>query len=59
VESAPRTVTDLTAALFQVSLTGPQRHFAIAELLAYLAYHEARGTLQRARRPDGVFLWAP
>jgi glyoxylase-like metal-dependent hydrolase (beta-lactamase superfamily II) len=59
IESAPRTVTELTAEMFQISLTGPQRHFAMAEVLAYLAYHEARGVLERARRPDGVFVWTP
>jgi hypothetical protein len=29
-----------------------------AEILAYLAYHEARRVLRRTRRPDGVFLWS-
>jgi hypothetical protein len=29
----------------------------MAEILAYLAFHEVRGALKRARRPDGVFLW--
>jgi glyoxylase-like metal-dependent hydrolase (beta-lactamase superfamily II) len=59
VAQRPRTVTELTAELFRsVKLTGPQRHFAIAEILAYLAYHERRGVLERTRRPDGVFLWS-
>jgi glyoxylase-like metal-dependent hydrolase (beta-lactamase superfamily II) len=52
-----RTVVELTAELFRGSLTGSQRHFAMAEILAYLAYHEARGTAERVRGPDGVFVW--
>jgi len=54
-----RTVTEMTAQLFPSALTGAQRHFAMAELLAYLAYHEVRGELERVRRPDGVFVWRP
>src|SRR3954453_8062839 len=55
----PRTVVDLLGQLFgDVALTGSQRHFALAEIRAYLAYHEARGTAARVRRPDGVFLWS-
>jgi hypothetical protein len=49
----------LTGELFGAAqLTGSQRHFVTAEILAYLAYHEARGVLARTRRPDGVFLWS-
>jgi glyoxylase-like metal-dependent hydrolase (beta-lactamase superfamily II) len=59
VESRPRTVPELTADLFgSARMTGAQRHFVIAEILAYLAYFEARGVLRRTRRPDGVFLWS-
>jgi glyoxylase-like metal-dependent hydrolase (beta-lactamase superfamily II) len=59
VEKGPRTVPDLTAALFgSAPMTGAQRHFVTAETLAYLAYHEARHVLRRTRRPDGVFLWS-
>ena len=57
VEDRQRTVTDITDELFRTALTGAQRHFAMAEILAYLAYHEIRGALERVRRPDGVFLW--
>ena len=54
-----RTVPELTADLFgSAPLTGAQRHFVTAEILAYLAYHEARRVLRRTRRPDGVFLWS-
>jgi hypothetical protein len=38
-------------------MAGAQRHFAVAEILADLAYHEVRGVLERIRRPDGVFVW--
>jgi glyoxylase-like metal-dependent hydrolase (beta-lactamase superfamily II) len=59
VETRPRTVAELTAELFgSAQLTGAQRHFVIAEILAYLAYHETRHVLRRVRRPDGVFLWS-
>jgi glyoxylase-like metal-dependent hydrolase (beta-lactamase superfamily II) len=59
VESRPRTVPELLLELFgTTAMTGAQRHFAMAEILAYLAYHEVRGTAVRARRPDGVFLWS-
>jgi glyoxylase-like metal-dependent hydrolase (beta-lactamase superfamily II) len=59
VESRPRTVPELTVGLFgSVRMTGSQRHFVTAEILAYLAYHEARRVLRRTRRPDGVFLWS-
>src|SRR3954451_7189609 len=59
LEERPRTVVDLLGQLFgDVALTGSQRHFALAEILAYLAYHEARGTAARVRRADGVFVWS-
>jgi hypothetical protein len=59
VEARERTVTELTAELFPTVTTAAQRHFAMAEILAYLAHHEVRGVLARARRPDGVFVWRP
>ena len=59
VGDRPRTVAELTVDLFgSVQLSGSQRHFVTAEILAYLAYHETRQVLRRARRPDGVFLWS-
>jgi glyoxylase-like metal-dependent hydrolase (beta-lactamase superfamily II) len=58
VEARPRTVAELTAELFPATpLPGPQRHFVMAEILAYLAFHEVRGHVERTRRPDGVFVW--
>jgi glyoxylase-like metal-dependent hydrolase (beta-lactamase superfamily II) len=58
IESKDMTVTELAAVLFRLDLTSSQLHFAMAEVLAYLAYHEARGQAERVRRqPDGVFVW--
>lgn len=57
VEQRERTATDITGSLFRGAPSGAQRHFAMAETLAYLAFHEVRGVLERARRPDGVFVW--
>jgi glyoxylase-like metal-dependent hydrolase (beta-lactamase superfamily II) len=52
------TVTEITEVMFQPGLTSFQLHFAMAEVLAYLAYHKARARVERVRRPsDGVFLW--
>jgi glyoxylase-like metal-dependent hydrolase (beta-lactamase superfamily II) len=59
VETRDSTVTELTAELFPGPMTGAQRHFAIAEILAYLAFHEVRGALRRTRRADGVYVWQP
>ncbi len=57
VVSRERTVTGLTAELFPMPLTGAQRHFAMAEILADLAYFEVRDVLVRTRRADGVYVW--
>jgi glyoxylase-like metal-dependent hydrolase (beta-lactamase superfamily II) len=58
VEARPRTVPELTAELFSSAPPpGPGRHFVMAEILANLAFHEVRGDLARARRPDGIFVW--
>jgi glyoxylase-like metal-dependent hydrolase (beta-lactamase superfamily II) len=58
VETGDRTVTELTDRLHPGTLSGAQRHFVMAELLADLAYHEVRGVLERTRRADGVFVWS-
>jgi glyoxylase-like metal-dependent hydrolase (beta-lactamase superfamily II) len=52
-----RTATEITGEFFRGELSGAQRHFAMAEILADLAYFETRGSLTRTRRPDGVFVW--
>lgn len=57
VEERERTATELTEELHPTVATGPQRLFAMAEVLAYLAHHEVRGVLRRDRRPDGVYVW--
>jgi glyoxylase-like metal-dependent hydrolase (beta-lactamase superfamily II) len=57
VDTRERTVTELAVELFPTVSTGAQRHFVMAEILAYLAHHEVRGVLGRARRPDGVYVW--
>ncbi len=58
VETKARTVTELAEQLHPGPLSGGQRHFVMAELLACLAYHEVRETLERNRRADGVFVWS-
>ena len=58
VETGARTVTELTDAPAPRPMSGAQRHFVMAELLADLAYHEVRGVLERNRRADGVFVWS-
>jgi glyoxylase-like metal-dependent hydrolase (beta-lactamase superfamily II) len=59
VAEQEQTVTEITATLFRDALSGAQRHFAMAEILADLAFHEVRGNLERVRRPDGTFVWRP
>src|SRR5687767_11287050 len=39
------TATEITAEFFRSALTGAQRHFAMAEILADLAWFETRGVL--------------
>ena len=58
VAARPQTVTELTERIHPGVLTGAQRHFVMAEILADLAYHEVRDTLARNRRADGVFVWS-
>jgi glyoxylase-like metal-dependent hydrolase (beta-lactamase superfamily II) len=58
VAARPQTVTELTERIHPGVLTGAQRHFVMAEILADLAYHEVRATLARNRRADGVFVWS-
>lgn len=57
VEERERTAIELTAELFPTITSAAQRHFAMAEILAFLAHHEVRGVLRRDRRPDGVYVW--
>lgn len=57
LESGHRTATELTSELYPKPLKGPQLHFVMSEILAYLAYLEARGQAERVRAAEGVFLW--
>jgi len=58
LEAKEMTVTEITDVLFKPGLTSSQLHFVMAEVLAYLAYHETRGRVERVRRPDdGIFVW--
>jgi glyoxylase-like metal-dependent hydrolase (beta-lactamase superfamily II) len=57
VDCRERTATEITGVFFRGELTGAQRHFAMAEILADLAWFEVRGAMERTRRPDGVFVW--
>jgi glyoxylase-like metal-dependent hydrolase (beta-lactamase superfamily II) len=57
VEALP--VTEIAERLFGKRLTGSAQHFAMAEVLAFLAYYDVRGRAQRLRGPDGVFRWYP
>jgi glyoxylase-like metal-dependent hydrolase (beta-lactamase superfamily II) len=57
VEGSDRTVAAITAGLFGPQPNGSRQHLAMAEVLAYLAYLEARGQAERERGRDGVYRW--
>lgn len=57
IESAERTVADITTQLYGPQPTGSRLHFAVAEVLAYLAYFEVRGKARRQRDRSGVYRW--
>jgi glyoxylase-like metal-dependent hydrolase (beta-lactamase superfamily II) len=59
VTERAQTVTEMTESLFRMEMSGAQRHFAMAEVLADLAFHEVRGILERVRRSDGTYCWRP
>ena len=59
VEAEAPPVTEIAERLFRKRLSGSAQHFAIAEVLAFLAYYDVRGQAQRLRGPDGVFRWYP
>jgi glyoxylase-like metal-dependent hydrolase (beta-lactamase superfamily II) len=59
IEAEVLPVTEITERLFGKRLTGSAQHFAMAEVLAFLAYYDVRGQAQRLRGPDGVFRWYP
>ena len=59
IEAEPLPVTEIALRLFRKRLSGSAQHFAMAEVLAFLAYYDVRGLAQRVRGPDGVFRWYP
>jgi hypothetical protein len=59
VNAQHMTAGEITAAMFRSGLTSDHMHFAMAEVLTYLAYHRARGRIQRdldtaATRVEGI-----
>ena len=57
IDGTDRTVKDITTELFGPQPTGSRLHFAVAEVLAYLAYFEVRGKARRERDPAGIYHW--
>jgi hypothetical protein len=57
LQAGSHTVTELTNELYPKPLKGPQLHFVMAEILAYLAYLEVRDQAERVRDASGVFVW--
>jgi len=59
IETETLPVTEIAERLFGRRLSGSAQHFAMAEVLAMLAYYDVRGQARRLRGPDGVFRWCP
>jgi glyoxylase-like metal-dependent hydrolase (beta-lactamase superfamily II) len=59
IETEPLPAAEIAFRLFGKRLSGSAQHFAMAEVLAFLAYYDVRGLAQRVRGPDGVFRWYP
>ena len=59
VEAEALPVTEIAVRLFGRRLSGSAQHFAMAEVLAFLAYYDVRGQAHRLRGPDGAFRWYP
>ena len=59
IQAEPLPATAITERLFRRRYKGSAQHFAMAEVLAFLAYHAARGRAERVRGADGVFRWRP
>lgn len=57
LEGPEMTVADITTALFGPQPNGTRLHFAMAEVLAYLAYFEVRGEAERHRDRAGIYRW--
>jgi glyoxylase-like metal-dependent hydrolase (beta-lactamase superfamily II) len=59
IEAEALPVTEIAERLFRKRLSGSAQHFAMAEVLAFLAFYDVRRQAQRLRGPDGVFRWYP
>jgi glyoxylase-like metal-dependent hydrolase (beta-lactamase superfamily II) len=57
IQGVDKTVADITTELFGTQPTSSRLHFAMAEVLAYLAYFEVRGQARRVRDHAGVYVW--
>lgn len=57
IHGQDKTVADITSELFGPQPTSSRLHFAMAEVLAYLAYFEVRGLARRVRDGTGVYRW--
>jgi hypothetical protein len=57
IEEKPRTVIEIADVLFSSTMLHFQRHFALSETLAHIAYLRHRGVVERRVRPDGVYEW--
>lgn len=53
----PLTAADLALRMYGAELQGWRRSFVVAEVLAYLAHHDVRGSAYRVLRSDGVEVW--
>jgi glyoxylase-like metal-dependent hydrolase (beta-lactamase superfamily II) len=57
IEERPRTVVEISGAVFTRALLGFQRSFALSETLAHVAYLRSSNVVERRTRPDGVYEW--
>ena len=53
----PCTVTEIADRLVAKAIRGHQRHLALSETLAHIAYLRWSGLVERRTRPDGVYEW--
>jgi glyoxylase-like metal-dependent hydrolase (beta-lactamase superfamily II) len=58
IEAEALPVTGIAERMFGRRLSGSAQHFAMAEVLAFLAYYDVRRQAQQLRGPDGVFRWS-
>jgi len=53
----PCTLTEIADRLVAKAIRSGQRHFALSETLAHIAYLRWSGLVERRTRPDGVYEW--